>query len=93
MANNFYVIDRSKRYGQAVDNVAAILAQAVARLQGLKNVADNMTDGITYAVVEAQFGLAPGKGADLVFLLSNALTKLQDPVIGQFIAYLGGVAP
>lgn len=93
MANNFYLIDRTKRYGNDVSGVATILAQALAKLQGLKNTADNMNDGVNYATVEAQFGLVPGKGADLVFLLANTLTKLQDPVIGQFIAYLGGVTP
>lgn len=93
MAKNFYIIDRSQRYGADVNQLATSLAQSVAKMQDLANVAANMNDGTDYTLVESQFGLQAGQGANLVFLLANTLAKLQDPVIAQFIAYLGGVIP
>lgn len=93
MAINFYTVDRTKRYGAEVCRAADLLAQALAKIEELKSTADNMNDGTVYTLVETQFGLQTGQGINLVFLLANTMTKLNDPVIAQFIAYLGGVTP
>lgn len=76
MADNFIAISNSSRLGTTLLGIVCNLATDVAKLKQLKADMDQMTDTVTYATIEAQFGLPTGKGQTIYLLLSGLLTDL-----------------
>ncbi len=79
---SFIPVDSSRPLGNALLSTAASARDFAERVAGLQRVMDAMTSASDYSVLEAQFGLPEGKGADVAFLISNLKTGLD--ALAQF---------
>lgn len=100
MAADFLVINTAKSLGAKAVLAANILRQYRELIAMLVADANHMNDGSDFSLVESQFGLAAGKGANFVTLLNiqdaivNGTTgagqATQQGQILEFVARLAG---
>jgi hypothetical protein len=76
MPVNYITVDRSKQQGADLLRVVETLRDNQARLAAIKDLMDNMTDGVTYTNIETQFGVMAGKGDELYNLVAGAVSEL-----------------
>lgn len=102
MAIDYQVITKSNRpqLGSQAVGLANQLRDLRDKADALNDAASHMHDGANFAMVEAQFGLAPGAGGNFVTMLqqmqdilnSNATiagaTRLAN--LDEFVARLAG---
>ena len=69
-ANDYLVVDRSKQAGNQLVSAAENIREIREKIDKLNDAVSRMHDGSDYTTVEAQFGLASGKGANFVTLLA-----------------------
>lgn len=76
MPVNYITVDQSKRMGAELLAIVEQLRSSQDKLRQHKEMMDNMTDGITYANIETQYGIPTGKGDDLYNLVAGAVSEL-----------------
>jgi hypothetical protein len=76
MAINYITVDRSKQMGADFLNIIETLRLYSDKLRQHKELMDNMTDGVTYANIETQYGIATGKGDETYNLVAGAVSEL-----------------
>lgn len=85
MAADYFTIDRSKQLGNQAVRAASLVNELQGLLAQLNEIASHSWDTGDYTVLEANFGLATGKGADFLSLLGaiNTLFNTNTDVSGQ----------
>ena len=94
MADNTVVIDLTtgKRLAYKLREVVDQSQKYVEQGAALKAAMDQMIDGTDYSRIEAEFGLATGKGAIVYNLLSGSVAEwAADSNFVQLRAWLAGV--
>lgn len=76
MAVNIITVDQSKRQGGQLLTIIETLRRAQDELRQHKEMMENMTDGVTYAAIETQYGAGVGKGTPLYNLVVGATAEL-----------------
>jgi uncharacterized protein YerC len=76
MAVNYITVDRSKQMGADLLSIIEGLRSLQDRLRQHKELMDNMTDGVTYANIETQYGIATGKGDETYNLVAGTIAEL-----------------
>jgi len=76
MAINYITVDRSKQMGADLLSIIEGLRSLQDRLRQHKEMMDNMTDGVTYANIETQYGIATGKGDETYNLVAGTVAEL-----------------
>ena len=76
MAINYITVDRSKQMGADLLGIIEGLRSLQDRLRQHKEMMDNMTDGVTYANIETQYGIATGKGDETYNLVAGTVAEL-----------------
>jgi uncharacterized protein YerC len=76
MAVNYITVDRSKQMGADLLSIIEGLRSLQDRLRQHKELMDNMTDGVTYANIETQYGIATGKGDETYNLVAGTVAEL-----------------
>lgn len=76
MAVNYITVDRSKQQGAQLLAVVEGFRRLQGEMSQIKDMMDNMTDGITYTNVELQFGIATSKGDEMYNLIAGAVSEL-----------------
>lgn len=77
MAADFIVVNRQKNLGNTLVRAADQLRELREMIDRLKDVGNHSNDGISYAVMEANFGLAAGTGANVLTLIGLIDTILN----------------
>jgi len=100
MAADFIVVNRSKQLGNSLVSAADQLRKLREDIDKLKDAADHCNDGSAFTVMETQFGLAAGTGANTNTLIglirdilnTNATVAGQTRVdqLEEFCARLAG---
>ena len=80
MAINFITVDAGRTLGAQLLGCVDALRRNEATLRELKEIMDNMTDGITYTNIETNFGIPVGKGQTMYNLVSGAVSELAADV-------------
>jgi hypothetical protein len=89
MAATYIKVDISKRLGADLRQTVVHGAEFDERLHRLKDVMETMIDGSDYSRLEAEFGLAAGKGETVYNLVSGAATDTSGANIHQLLIRLG----
>jgi hypothetical protein len=69
MAADFIVVNRSKQHGNRAVRIADLLVELRSIIDAEFSSANHMFEASDYSVLEAQFGLAAGTGANYLNLL------------------------
>lgn len=77
MAVTYIPIDNTKTLGIALLDLAKSARDFGEQLAAVQAVMAGMVDGTDYTVLEAQFGIPAGKGADLSYMLGVLKTSLD----------------
>ena len=92
MANIFVKVTTSVRLGAELQRLADLMAATNSHLAQVRNVMDNMTDGVNYTTLETNFGLPTGVGAAAHTVIKDAHTAYStNPSIQLVINALGGI--
>lgn len=86
MAADLIVIDRTRQRGNASVRLAGLIQEAQNLCDDLKANADHAWDTGDYTLLEAQFGLATGAGANFLALLGNVQTALGASALAEYVA-------
>ena len=91
MPNNYIAINgQVSRLGSNLYAAVCLLADAKMRIEQLKGVMDNMTDGIDYSTLEANFGITTGKGQSVYNLVTGANSEMAaDTSLVNLLNWLG----
>lgn len=63
MANIYVKVNTNVRLGNELQRVGDMLAATQAHLVQVKNVMDNMTNGVDFVTLETNFGIPAGSGS------------------------------
>jgi hypothetical protein len=77
MPDNFIAVSYANRLGSQLVNLSGSLALDKARLSQIKADMDQMTDGLTFATIEATYGIPVGKGQTVYNLVTGALAAMN----------------
>lgn len=80
MPINHVTVDHSRQQGSELPQVVESLRLQQDKLRQIKEIMDNMTDGITYVNIETQFGLPVGKGVTMYNLIAGAVSEIAADV-------------
>lgn len=100
MAADYIVVNRSKQLGNGLVRAAGLLRELRDLVDNLNDISQHSFDGADYSVMEANFGLTTGAGANTLTLLGlvNTILNTNGTVAGQarldqldeFVARLNG---
>lgn len=100
MAADYIAVNRTKQLGNSLVRAADMLRELRELIDKLKDAADHSNDGTTFTLLETNFGLEAGKGANANTLLglvrdilnTNATVAGQTRVdtLEEFCARLAG---
>lgn len=76
MANIYVKVNTNLRLGNELQKVGDMLAATQAHLLQIKNVMDNMTDGVDFTVIETNFGIPTGTGNGAYVTIAAAATAM-----------------
>jgi hypothetical protein len=76
MPVNYITVDAARKQGGELLTIIENLRYYQDRLRQEKEKMDNMTDGVTYAAIETQYGIPTGKGDEVYNLVSGASSEL-----------------
>lgn len=96
MANNTITIDLSgqKRLAYKLRELVDGLEKMDNLATDLKAAMEQMTDGVTFTTIEAEFGLPAGKGQSVYNLLVGSVAEMAaDSNLTQLRSWLAAVAP
>lgn len=80
------LVNQTKTLGAQMYMLSNNLRDARAKVSDLKLIMDNMTDGVDFTVIEAQFGLVTGKGTLLYTLITTLNTQISgSTALNQFV--------
>lgn len=91
MAVNYITVDRSRQQGNDLLSIIDNLRYYQDRLRQEKEKMENMTDGVTYAAIETQYGIPTGKGDEVYNLVTGATAELAADV--NFAQLLDWIVP
>lgn len=86
MAADFNTVDRSKQHGNKAVRLAELIQEADNLADDLEANAQRMWDTGDHALLEQQFGLATGKGANFLTLLGLVKTALGNADLQEYVA-------
>ena len=86
MAADFILIDRNKQQGNQAVRLANLVQEASDLAENLNEIGQHQFDGSDYTVLEAQFGLQAGAGANFLTLLGLTKDALNAAVLKEFTA-------
>ena len=86
MAVDFNVIDRSKQQGNKAVRLAELIQESENLAGDLEANAQRMWDTGNHTLLEAQFGLATGKGANFLTLLGLVKAALGHADLNEYVA-------
>jgi hypothetical protein len=89
MANNHISVDQQKRLGNLLRRASDITRESLTVLTQIRDVMDEMNDGIDYTTLEQAFGLQTGKGLLAYNLVNGARAAVQSPATINFINRVG----
>lgn len=69
MAADYISVDRSKQLGNKLVRAASLQRELRELIEELHDIGQHSFDGSDYAVMESNFGLASGKGANTLTLI------------------------
>lgn len=69
MAADFLVVNRSKMLGNSLVRAADLMRELRELIDKLSDASDHSNDGVSYTVMETNFGLASGQGANVATLI------------------------
>jgi hypothetical protein len=84
MAADYIVVNRSKQLGNGLVRAADLFRELRELLDKLKDAGNHAFDGGNYTLFENIFGVAPGAGANTLFLLN-----LIDQIVNTNVAFVG----
>ena len=90
MAADFIVIDRTKQHGNSPVRLAGLLQEVQDLAENLDANAQRMWDTGVFTVLESQFGLAVGSGANFLSLLGSVKTALNAAILQEYVARAAG---
>lgn len=100
MAADYIVVNRTKQLGNGLVRAAGLLRELRDLVDNLNDVGQHCFNAGDYTLLEAQFGLATGAGANTLTLLAqvNTLLNTNATIAGQtrldqldeFVARLNG---
>jgi hypothetical protein len=100
MAADYITVNRSKQLGNSLVRAADLMRELRELVDKLKDAGNHSFDGPDYSVMEANFGLAAGQGANTLALINivdsiiNGSTgaggATQQSQIEEFVARLAG---
>jgi hypothetical protein len=84
LAADFIAVNRSKQLGNNFVRLASMLLECRQLAESLVASGNHCFDGSDYTVFEAQFGLAPGAGANTMNLLGlvRGVLNTDDDIVG-----------
>lgn len=86
MAADFIEIDRSKQHGNQSVRLAGLLQETQNLCEDLEGNAQRMWDVGDHTLLEQQFGLETGAGANFLTLLGSVKTALEAAILQEYVA-------
>jgi hypothetical protein len=77
MAADFIAVNRAKQLGSSLVRAADLLRELRELVDKISDAKDHSFTGVDYSVMEANFGLAAGAGANVATLLGLVQTILN----------------
>lgn len=85
MANNNITLNRSAILAQELVGCVNATRDALTRLNRVRDIMSESTDGVTFGTIEDLFGATAGKGAALQTLVNGARNAVQSQATSDFI--------